>query len=94
MSPRGSSDLEPEPVLSLLSSKTLAAAPPATGEPPLPEKVPPLPLFVLFEEEAIDGEQGREEERKEKKKKKRRRRKKKSLDLLMPSKLSTSWECG
>ena len=94
MSLKGATDLELEPELSLLPFETFAAAPLATEEPPSPEKVTPRPLLVLFEEETIDGEQGREEERKEKKKKKRRRRKKKSLDLLMPSKLSTSWECG
>ena len=46
----------------------LAAIPPATEGPPLPEEVPPHPLVGLLEEETIDGEQGREEEEKEKEK--------------------------
>ena len=94
MSPRGSGDLEPEPELSLLSPAALAAAPRAMEEPPSPEKVPPLPLLVLFEEEAIDDKQRIEEEMKEKKKKKRRRRKKKSLNVFVSNELSASREYG
>ena len=62
ISPRGSSDPKTESELPLLSSKPLAAIPPATEGPPLPEEVPQRPLVGLLEEEAIDGEQGREEE--------------------------------
>ncbi len=40
----------------------------ATEGPPLPEEVSPRPIVDLLEEEAIDGEQGREEEEKEKEK--------------------------
>jgi hypothetical protein len=44
------------------------AALPATEGLPSPEKVPPRPLDDLREEEAINGEQGKEEEEKEKEK--------------------------
>ena len=58
ISPRGSGDPKTEPELPLLSSEPLAI-PPAVEGPPSPEKVPPRPLIDLFEEEVIDGEQGR-----------------------------------
>ena len=68
ISPKGSGDPKTESELPLLSSKPLTAVPPATEGPPLLEEVPPRPLVGLLEEEAIDGEQGREEEEKEKEK--------------------------
>ena len=69
MSPRGSGDPKSEPELPPLSSEPLGTPdPPAIEGPPSPEKVPPRPLVGLFEEESIDGEQGREEEEKEKEK--------------------------
>ena len=67
ISPRGSGDPKTESKLPLLSSKPLAAIPPATEGPPLPEEVPQRPLVGLLEEEAIDGEQGREEEKEKEK---------------------------
>jgi hypothetical protein len=69
ISPRGSGDPEPELELSPLSSEPLgAAAHQQWKDLPHRKKVPPRPLVDLLEEEAIDGEQGREEEEKEKEK--------------------------
>ena len=62
---------EPEPELELspLSPEPLdATASLVTEGPPSSEKVPPRPFVDLLEEEAIDGEQGKEEEEKEKEK--------------------------
>ena len=72
-SSRDSGDPELELELSPLSLKPLGAtASPPTGGPPSPEKVPPRPFVDLCEEEAIDGEQGKEEEEKEKEKEEER----------------------
>ena len=54
------SPLSPEPLGATASS--------VMGGTPSPEKAPPRPLVDLLEEEAIDGEQGKEEEEKEKEK--------------------------
>ena len=68
-SSRDSGNLEPELKLSPLSPKSPdATASPVTGGPFSPEKALPHPFTDLLEEEAIDGEQGKEEEEKEKEK--------------------------
>ena len=70
ISPRGSGDLDPKPELLPLPSEPLGtAASPVTEGPPLSKKVPPRPLVDFLEEEAINGEQGREEEEKKEKEK-------------------------
>ena len=62
---RDSGDPEPKLELSPLSPKPLGAiASPVTGGPPSSKKVPPRPFVDLLEEEAIDGEQGKEKENK------------------------------
>ncbi len=83
-SPRDSGDPKPELELLPLSSEPLGAiASLVTEGPPSLEKVPPRPFVDLLEEEAINGEQGKEEEEEEEKEKEEE-----ELDLFKPNMLS------